>query len=57
MAAALNSDARDGYPAFLAQVFGSIVEHGVRGLLFLSGDEHLSFVTRAELGCPDMHRW
>ncbi len=49
VAAALYSDACDGFPRFMAETFGAIAEIGVRGLLFLSGDEHLSFVTRAEL--------
>ncbi|MEZ5659331.1 MAG: alkaline phosphatase D family protein [Burkholderiaceae bacterium] len=48
-ASALQSDACDGYPAFLAELFDTIVRKQVPGLLFVSGDEHLSFVTRAEL--------
>jgi hypothetical protein len=48
-ASALRSDSWDGYPDSLSRVLGHIAKTQVRGVVFLSGDEHLSLVARATL--------
>lgn len=47
--AALRSDAWDGYPASLHALLAHIARTGIGNVVFLSGDEHLSCVARAEL--------
>jgi len=46
-AGALRSDAWDGYPASFAAVVARIAQEGIRNVVFLSGDEHISFATTA----------
>lgn len=46
-AGALRSDAWDGYPASFAAVVECIAAMGIRNVVFLSGDEHISFATTA----------
>lgn len=46
---ALRSDAWDGYPYSLHRLLSHIAEHPIRNVVFLSGDEHLSFVARARI--------
>ena len=48
-ALALRSDAWDGYPASLHALLEHIARQRIRNVVFLSGDEHLSCVARAEL--------
>jgi len=48
-AGALRSDAWDGYPWSLHRLLAHIVEKRIRNVIFLSGDEHLSSVARAEI--------
>jgi cholesterol oxidase len=38
----LRSDAWDGYPASMQRLLAHIARHGIRNVVFLSGDEHLS---------------
>ena len=46
------SDGWDGYPATLLSLLELIGEHQLRGLVFLSGDEHLGMFTTARLRRP-----
>ncbi len=46
-ASALRSDAWDGYPRSLHRLLAHIARRGIRNVVFLSGDEHLSCVARA----------
>lgn len=46
-ACALHSDAWDGYPSSLHELLAYACDHEVKGLVFLSGDEHLSNWVRA----------
>ncbi|MFZ4758646.1 MAG: alkaline phosphatase D family protein, partial [Burkholderiaceae bacterium] len=48
-ASALRSDAWDGYPASMAWLFDLVATHGIRHLVVVSGDEHLSMVASAEV--------
>lgn len=52
-AGALRSDAWDGYPASLEALIARIAEGGMRNVVFLSGDEHISFATTALVRRPD----
>lgn len=52
-AGALHSDAWDGYPASLEALIARIAERGMRNVVFLSGDEHISFATTAIVRRPD----
>lgn len=51
-AAALRSDAWDGYPASLHRLLAFIADHQIRNVVFLSGEEHLSCVARARIQPP-----
>lgn len=44
-ASALRSDAWDGYPRSLHRVLAHLADHSYKNVVFLSGDEHISFVT------------
>ncbi len=46
------SDGWDGYPETLLSLLELIGEHQLRGLVFLSGDEHLGLFTTARLRRP-----
>jgi hypothetical protein len=46
-AGALRSDAWDGYPASFDALLRHIADKRIRNVVFLSGDEHISFVTTA----------
>jgi cholesterol oxidase len=48
-ASALRSDAWDGYPGSLHRLLAYIVEKQIDNVVFLSGDEHISFATRARI--------
>lgn len=48
-AGALRSDAWDGYPASLHDLLATLADEQVHGCVFLSGDEHLACVVRAEV--------
>jgi cholesterol oxidase len=48
-ASALRSDAWDGYPGSLHRLLAYIVEQQIDNVVFLSGDEHISFATRARI--------
>jgi len=52
-AAALRSDAWDGYPDSLHRLLAYIVEKQIGNVVFLSGDEHISFATRARIRARD----
>lgn len=54
--AALRSDTWQGYPASLESLLGHIAEERIGNVVFLSGDEHISFVTRALVGRTDAGR-
>lgn len=45
--AAIHSDAWDGYPRSQEDILKFIFDNNVRGLVFLSGDQHISSFTRA----------
>ncbi|AXQ29174.1 hypothetical protein D0B54_10960 [Solimonas sp. K1W22B-7] len=51
--ASCRSDGWDGYPGDLFTLLDLIGASGLRGLVFLSGDEHLGLFTRARLRRPD----
>ncbi len=53
---ALRSDAWDGYPRSLLSLLKFICDHEIKGLVFLSGDEHLSSLVRARVTCLDTAR-
>lgn len=46
---AVHSDAWDGYPASLHDLLSFACDHEVKGLVFLSGDEHVSSLVRADV--------
>jgi cholesterol oxidase len=46
---ALRSDSWDGYPRSLNRMLALIARHRIRNIIFLSGDEHLSCLSRIEL--------
>ena len=48
-AGALRSDAWDGYPASFAEVVGRIAQLQIENVVFLSGDEHISFAATADI--------
>jgi cholesterol oxidase len=52
-AGALRSDAWDGYPHSLHRLLAYIVENEISNVVFLSGDEHISFATRATVAARD----
>ncbi len=54
-AGALHSDAWDGYPASLHALLAHIADNGIRNVVFLSGDEHLSCHTWASITGPEGH--
>lgn len=47
-----DSDAWDGYPASMAWLLGLLVQESIRHTVFVSGDEHHSFVAEAWLRGP-----
>jgi len=49
VASALRSDAWDGYPASLYRLLAHIADNKIRGVVFLSGNEHLSNVVEATI--------
>jgi cholesterol oxidase len=48
-ASALTSDAWEGYPLSLLSLLRFVCDSQIKGLVFLSGDEHLSSVTKAHV--------
>lgn len=46
-AGALRSDGWDGYPASFHDIVRHIAANSIRNVVFLSGDEHISFATKA----------
>jgi hypothetical protein len=57
VAAALRSDAWDGYPASLHRLLAGVYSRGRDDLVFLSGDEHVSNVTEIRIerqGAPNV---
>ena len=50
-AGALRSDGWDGYPVSLHRLLATVVENQIEHVVFLSGDEHISFVARVEVRC------
>jgi hypothetical protein len=48
-ASALRSDGWDGYPRTFFPLLAYIAQKGIRNVIFLSGDEHISFATSAEI--------
>ncbi len=48
-AAALRSDAWDGFPFSLHALLAHIARERIRNVVFLSGDEHVSFIARGTL--------
>jgi cholesterol oxidase len=52
-ACALAADAWDGYPLSRAELLKFACDSEVKGLVFLSGDEHVSSVTTARIFCDD----
>jgi choline dehydrogenase-like flavoprotein len=52
-ASALCADAWDGYPLSRASLLKVICDRDIKGVVFLSGDEHLSSVTTVRVRCND----
>ncbi len=52
-ASALASDAWEGYPLSLHSILRFLCDNQIKGLVFLSGDEHVSSVTEARVTCPE----
>jgi len=50
-ASALASDAWEGYPLSLHSLLRFLCDNQIKGLVFLSGDEHVSSVTEARVTC------
>lgn len=48
----LRSDAWDGYPASMHRLLAFIAGHGMRNVVFLSGDEHISCVATLHVQPP-----
>ncbi|MES2019588.1 MAG: alkaline phosphatase D family protein [Pseudomonadota bacterium] len=48
----LRSDAWDGYPASMRRLLAHIAGHGMRNVVFLSGDEHISCVATLLVAPP-----
>jgi phosphodiesterase/alkaline phosphatase D-like protein len=55
-AGALRSDSWDGYPRSLYCLLAYIADNEMRDVFFLSGDEHISFVTRAVVENKTSHK-
>jgi hypothetical protein len=53
LSCALQSDAWDGYPFSLHSLLKFICDNEIKGVVFLSGDEHLSNVVKAHLSCAE----
>jgi PhoD-like phosphatase len=49
LSSALRSDSWEAYPASLQLLLAYLAEQQIHDLVFLSGDEHISFITRAVL--------
>lgn len=49
----LNSDSWDGYPSSQTELLQYIVDHEIKNVVFLSGDEHISCVAKACIKRPD----
>jgi hypothetical protein len=54
--AAIHSDAWDGYPRAQHELLQFAFDNDVRGLVFLSGDQHISSFTTATVTCEDSDR-
>lgn len=52
-ASALASDAWEGYPYSLHSLLRFVCDNQIKGVVFLSGDEHVSSVTVAHVKCLD----
>ncbi|SDJ06172.1 Choline dehydrogenase [Bradyrhizobium sp. Rc2d] len=52
----LSSDAWDGFPRSRNELLKFICDQEVKGLVFLSGDEHISSITMASVVCEDTGR-
>jgi phosphodiesterase/alkaline phosphatase D-like protein len=52
----LSSDAWDGFPRSRDDFLKFICDHEVKGLVFLSGDEHISSITTARVVCEESGR-
>jgi phosphodiesterase/alkaline phosphatase D-like protein len=52
-ASALASDAWEGYPFSLHSLLRFACDNQIKGLVFLSGDEHVSSVTKAHVTCVE----
>ena len=50
-ASALASDAWEGYPLSLHSLLRFVCDNQIKGVVFLSGDEHISSVTKAHVTC------
>jgi len=50
---ALHADSWCGYPKSLQCVLAQLYDTKARGVVFLSGDEHISCVARIEISCDD----
>jgi phosphodiesterase/alkaline phosphatase D-like protein len=48
---ALESDAWDGYPSSLHALLEHICDNEIKGVVFLSGDEHVSSLVTAHISC------
>lgn len=48
-ASALRSDSWDGYPQSLHRLLATIVANQIGNVIFLSGDEHISFLAHAQI--------
>ena len=46
---ALASDSWDGFPQSTGELLGFIAEHRIHNVIFLSGDEHISCIAKAQL--------
>jgi len=53
VASSLRSDAWEGYPASLHRLLAGVYKRGLNDVVFLSGNEHLSSVTRIEISKLD----
>jgi hypothetical protein len=52
-ASALASDAWEGYPLSLHSLLRFVCDNQIKGVVFLSGDEHISSVTKAHVTCRE----
>jgi cholesterol oxidase len=55
-ASALASDAWEGYPFSLHSLLRFLCDNEIKGVVFLSGDEHVSSVTEARVTCLEPKR-